>query len=214
MNLILQWVKMTVLQNLNLSSVSEALARHAPQVQDPGQPGHAAVAMLLKEGEVSPQVLFILRAKHARDPWSGNIGFPGGRLNGPHESPQQAAVRETLEELSVDLQKASCLGRLDDLYGATLPVLVSCFVYQVTEPLTLCPNHEVAATFWAPLAKLLESERHQQRRFFYSNQERSHPVVELLEPQQPLLWGITYRLIRNFFGICAIDFGSPETEKS
>jgi len=95
-----------------------------------------------------------------------------------------------------------------------MPVLVSCFVYHVTDPLTLNPNHEVASTFWTPLTKLLESERHQQRNFYYRDKERSHPVVELLEPQQPLLWGITYRLIRSFFDICAIDFGLPETEES
>jgi 8-oxo-dGTP pyrophosphatase MutT (NUDIX family) len=122
-------------------------------------------------------------------------------------------ARETFEELSLDLRPAQYLGRLDDLFGATMPVLVSCFVYQVTEPLTLNPNHEVASTFWTPLSKLLESERHQKRNFYYRDKEHSHPAVELLEPRQPLLWGITYRLIRSFFDICAIDFGLSEAEE-
>lgn len=203
---------MTTFQSLNLTSIANHLARHTPQALKPGKRGHAAVAMILKEGATAPEVLFIIRAEHDRDPWSGNIGFPGGRLNGAHESPQQAAVRETFEELALDLQQARYLGRLDDLLGATLPVLVSCFVYQLTEPAVLQPNHEVASSFWAPLSRLLEDERHQQREFFYRNAERSHPVVELLEPQQPLLWGITYRLIRNFFKVCRIDFGAPEAD--
>lgn len=202
---------MALNRDLNLTSIAERLANYPAQVREPGQRGHAAVALLLKEGATSPEVLFIIRADNASDPWSGNIAFPGGRLDGPHESPQQAAVRETWEELSLDLQEALYLGRLDDLFGATLPVLVSCFVYQISGAVSLIPNHEIAATFWAPLSKLLEKDRHQQRNFFYRNKERSHPVVTLLEPEQPLLWGITYRLISSFFGACAIDFGSHET---
>jgi 8-oxo-dGTP pyrophosphatase MutT (NUDIX family) len=206
-------VKMNAIQNLKLTTIATQLSGHSPLIQEPGQRGHAAVAMLIKEGTSSPEVLFIIRAEHDRDPWSGNIGFPGGRLNDANEPPQQAAIRETFEELSVDLQAARYLGRLDDLFGATMPVLVSCFVYHVREPLTLNPNHEVAATFWTPLAKLLESDRHQRRNFYYRNKERNHPVVELLDPQQPPLWGITYRLMRSFFSVCAIDFGFAEAEE-
>lgn len=205
---------MKIIQELSLSKIAEQLSGHLPLIQNPGQRGHAAVAMLIKEGGASPEVLFIIRAEHDSDPWSGNIGFPGGRLNSASEPPRQAAIRETFEELSLDLRPARYLGRLDDLLGATLPVLVSCFVYHVTEPLELAPNHEVAATFWTPLTTLLERERHQQRTFHFHDQEHSLPVVELLEPEQPLLWGITYRLIRNFFNVCAIDFGLPGEEES
>ena len=205
---------MAVIPKLNLTTIAARLSGHSPLLQEPGQRGHAAVAMLIKEGPSSPEVLFIIRAEHDRDPWSGNIGFPGGRLNDTNESPRQAAIRETFEELSVDLRPERYLGRLDDLYGATLPVLVSCFVYHLTEPVTLQPNHEVDSTFWCPLEKLLEPERQQHRTFFYHGEERTHPVVELLEPHQPLLWGITYRLIRSFFEQCELDFGAPEEREA
>lgn len=198
----------------DLTRIASLLADYSPRVQEPGQRGHASVAMLIRKGANSPEVLFIIRAEHDQDPWSGNIGFPGGRLNGGGECPQQAAERETYEELALDLKKARYLGRLDDLFGATMPVLVSCFVYQVMEPIELQPNHEVAATFWTPLPRLLEEERHQQRSFFYRDEERIHPAVELLEPTKPLLWGITYRLIRGFFEILDIDFGSPEATEN
>ena len=197
-------------KRLNLTSIANFLAKQSPELLPPGERGLAAVAMVLREGATSPEVLFIIRAEHDQDPWSGNIGFPGGRLNSAVESPRQAAEREALEELDLDLEQSQYLGRLNDLLGATLPVLVSCFVYQLQEPALLQPNHEVATTFWYPLAKLLESERQQHRTFFYNREERSHPVVELLDPHHPLLWGITYRLIRNFFEMCDLDFGSPE----
>ena len=202
---------MTPADKLNLTSITNALANHRPEILTPDKrQGHAAVALLLREGPLSPEALFIIRAEHDQDPWSGNIGFPGGRLNPGGESPQQAAERETFEELALDLERAQYLGRINDLYGATLPVLVSCFVYQLLEPATLQPNQEVAGTFWCPLSKLMEPERQQQRSFFYHGAEHTHPVVELLDPQQPLLWGITYRLICSFLESCDLSFGSPE----
>ncbi len=205
---------MTTSKNLNLAKISEKLANHRPEILISDQRGHAAVTMLLREGSFSPEVLFIIRAEHDRDPWSGNIGFPGGRLNTKSETPQQAAERETLEELALSLDQARYLGRLNDLYGATMPVLVSCFVYQLLEPAKLQPNHEVATTFWCPLTTLLEPQRHQRREFFYHGEQRTHPVVDLLDPLQPPLWGITYRLMRNFFDLCDFDFGSTEEQET
>jgi 8-oxo-dGTP pyrophosphatase MutT (NUDIX family) len=201
---------MTITGKLLLTDIEQGLATHSPQLMAPLGRGHAAVAMLLRERSGFPEVLFIVRAKHDQDPWSGNIGFPGGRLNPTGESPQQAAERETLEELSLDLSVNRYLGRLDDLYGAIMPVLVSCFVYRLMRPANMKPNHEVAGSFWCPLEKLLEVERQQYRSFSYRGMERTHPVVQLLEPHEPLLWGITYRLIRNFFSLCNLDFGLPE----
>ncbi len=201
---------MTPAVTLQLSNIAQCLADQRPAILSPVERGHAAVAMLLRNGTSSPEVLFIVRAEHDHDPWSGNIGFPGGRLNPAGETPQQAAERETFEELALDLSQSRYLGRLDDLYGAVMPVLVSCFVYQMQEPVSLQPNYEVARAFWCPLEKLLEPGRQQYRTFFYRGAERTHPVVELLEPHEPLLWGITYRLIRNFFTTCNRDFGLPD----
>lgn len=199
---------------VHLKNIRTRLAEHRPEQRQPDNRGHAAVAMLLKDGLPTPEVLFIIRAEHAQDPWSGNIAFPGGRLNSPEETAQQAAMRETHEELGLDLGRAQLLGQLDDLYGATLPVLVSCFVYLVEEFPNLRTNHEVATTFWYSLDGLLDPARHRQQTFSYRNRQHLHPVVELLEPHQPLLWGITYRLIRNFFELCEIDFGAAETSGS
>lgn len=193
----------------NIDWVKDKFSNHTPEVLSPVDRGHAAVALVLRQVEPTPEVLFIIRAQHDKDPWSGNIGFPGGRLN-HNETPREAAERETHEELCLNLDEANFLGRLDDLYGATLPVLVSCFIYHLESDVSLRPNYEVASTFWCPLPTLLESSRHTHEHFTYRGKAQMHPVVTLLEPGQPLLWGITYRLLRNFFDICGIDFGAQE----
>jgi 8-oxo-dGTP pyrophosphatase MutT (NUDIX family) len=192
---------------LTLATIREGLGSHQPTIL-PADRGHASVAIILHQGTEGPEVLFIIRAAHDHDPWSGDIGFPGGRLDTEDAGARQAAERETREELNLNLQQAEYLGRLDDLYGATLPVLVSCFVYHMAEKPALQPNHEVSETFWLPLAELLSPQRHHEATFHYRGKTISHPAVDLLGEDRTVLWGITYRLIRSFYGLFDITFGS------
>ncbi|KAJ2898123.1 hypothetical protein IWW38_001489, partial [Coemansia aciculifera] len=63
------------------------------------------------------QLLLIQRAKYPGDPWSGHIGFPGGKREPTDASDQATAEREVLEELGIDLTSVRDfvhLGRLDD----------------------------------------------------------------------------------------------------
>jgi 8-oxo-dGTP pyrophosphatase MutT (NUDIX family) len=198
-------------RSLTLQQIRQALARHTPQVLQPDR-SHAAVSMVLRETAETPELLFILRAPCQKDPWSGDIGFPGGRLNRDETDPRKAAERETDEELNLDLNQAEHLGRLDDLYGATLPVLVSCYVYAFREVPQLEPNHEIAETFWFPLGELLNPERHHRARLDYRGQTITTPAVDLIGPDRTVLWGITYRLIDSFFRILGREFGRVTTD--
>ncbi|HYN43940.1 MAG TPA: NUDIX domain-containing protein, partial [Thermoanaerobaculia bacterium] len=55
----------------------------------------AAVAVILRDGDGGVELLFIRRAEHPRDPWSGQMGLPGGRVDPGDASPLAAALRET-----------------------------------------------------------------------------------------------------------------------
>lgn len=190
---------------LTLATVRRVLADHQPTILPVDRP-HAAVAMVLTEGAAGPELLFILRAAHDRDPWSGNIGFPGGRVAAADGGPRHTAERESREELALDLANGECLGRLDDLYGATLPILVSCYVYTVPAPMPLIPNHEVASFFWFSLHELGCPERWRMATFSWRGQPTTQPVMALLAPGEPLLWGITYRLLQSFFALMGLPF--------
>lgn len=191
----------------SLEGIRKALARHRPAALAVDRP-QAAVALLLTEGACGPEVLFILRAPHDQDPWSGNIGFPGGRVAPGEDDPRRTAERETREELTLELGRCEYLGRLDDLYGLTLPILVSCFVYATGDRPVLAPNHEVSRAFWYCLDELCRPERHRIETFPWRGEPTTQPVVALLGPGEPLLWGITYRLLRNFFDIVGIAFSA------
>src|SRR5262249_62229968 len=75
----------------------------------------AAVAVILREGDPTFEILFIRRAEKDGDPWSGQMGFPGGRAE-PDEELGKTAVRETLEETGIQLAAhGEPLGALDEV---------------------------------------------------------------------------------------------------
>jgi len=188
-------------QILTLDKIRATLASHQPDVSSAADGKHASVALILKEAEQGVEILFIRRAEHDDDPWSGDVAFPGGRVEKTDEDSKQAAERETREEIDLDLGTANYLGQVDDIQGAYLPVRVSCFVYHLNQTPQLTHNYEVVDTFWVPLQVLLAPERNRHQLFVYREDERSHPIVDLDGYSERFLWGITYRLLQQFFNL-------------
>lgn len=117
----------------------------------------AAVSVLLRDGDDGLETLFIHRAVRAGDRWSGQIAFPGGRREPADADLLATAIRETLEEIGVDLSGAERLGVLDDLYPRTPvlpPVVVRPFVFALTERPTIVESPEVQSAFWVSFHSL------------------------------------------------------------
>lgn len=144
------------------ASVALILRVVAPQSEFDGIPdgafmsSHAAAAAQAD----NVQILFIKRAVRETDAWSGNVAFPGGQQEAG-ESDWDTAVRETAEEVGIDLRRGPFhyLGRLNDSYAYNprkkRTLILSRFVFvqtcKITPPLTLCAD-EVAAVRWASLS--------------------------------------------------------------
>src|SRR5215467_6106120 len=70
----------------------------------------AAVAIILRasaRGPRSTDVLFIRRAEKSGDPWSGHMAFPGGHRDPEDRTLLDASIRETDEEIGVQLDRAT-----------------------------------------------------------------------------------------------------------
>jgi len=158
----------------------------------------AAVALILRELNGDREVLFIERARDERDPWSGHLAFPGGKVE-TGEQEQQTAERETQEEIGLDLRPAQYLGRLPDIVGANLPVRVSCFAYLLAdESPNIDVNAEVQDVFWVRLSDLRDRDRHVMSTVRFSETAMEVPAIILPQPYKPVLWGITYRLVMQY----------------
>jgi len=163
----------------------------------------AAVSMLLREGP-DAEVLLIQRAFAADDPWSGQMAFPGGMQEKIDDNSRAAAERETLEEINVDLQQHAYIGQLDDLQGRhaghPLGIVVSAHVYQLTQPVDLRPNYEVADLVWAPLSVFLDHRRSTEIRHPRAPEQIFAGVV-IDENKEQIVWGLTRRFLESFFQI-------------
>src|SRR5687767_10801396 len=111
-------------------------ARPAVAVADIGT--RAAVAVILRDAPSGIEMLFIRRAEHPEDPWSGHMAYPGGRAEAHDPDLQATAMRETLEEIGIDLARsAQLLGALDDIRamarGVPVDLAITPFVFRLTE---------------------------------------------------------------------------------
>lgn len=181
-----------------LALIRQMLTSRPPQLLPAAGRKQAAVALILRSAQEDLELLFIRRAEHQGDPWSGDLAFPGGKVDAEDGGPRQTAERETREELALDLEAAEYLGRLDDLLGAYLPVLISGFVFHLPQPQPIQCNHEVCAVHWLPFSLVADRSRWREATFSYRGEERAHPTIDLLGPGHPPLWGITYRLLTQF----------------
>lgn len=184
----------------SIAEIRRRLAGYRPHLAA-GDRARAAVAMVLHQRQEAVHLLFIERSQRDDDPWSGHVAFPGGRVEPGDGNARVAAERETREEIGLDLGKAEYLGRLDDVTGATLPILVSGFVYTVEIRDRLRPNHEVEDAFWVQLNDLADAGRHRERSFRIDNAERRFSTIDLPGTRLRVLWGISYRLVAQLLAL-------------
>ncbi|HEX9024579.1 MAG TPA: CoA pyrophosphatase [Geobacteraceae bacterium] len=183
---------------MTFDDITRLLARHHPQILDVPHYTRAAVALILRSADSMMEILFIERAPCAGDPWSGDIGFPGGKMEPGDSDPRRTAERETKEEINLELASCSYLGRLSDIAGAHLPVLVSCFVYGVQDTPPLVPSQEIRDLFWIRLTELTAAERHVTARVRFDGETLERPAIRLPLAGKPVLWGLTYRFVMEF----------------
>ena len=62
-----------------------------------------------------PELLFIRRASRVGDRWTGHVAFPGGKMESVDQDDRATSMRETLEEIGLDLSAK------DSFYIGNLP---------------------------------------------------------------------------------------------
>jgi len=165
----------------------------------------AAVAAIVRDTPGGAELLFIRRAEHPRDPWSGQMGLPGGRVDPGDASPFAAAVRETAEEIGLDLALgARAIGQLSEVrthlpLGA-VPHSVVPFVFALAKEPALALNHEVQETVWVPLAFLSDGAN----RSAFTWIRRGLPVpMPCFKYEGRVIWGLTLRIVEELLEVSA-----------
>lgn len=185
-----------------LAKIRECFAGFEPESIGVEGDERAAVALVLRDREAGPEVLFIERATRSGDPWSGHMAFPGGRLDPGDETVRAAAERETLEEVGLSLSGAEYIGRLGDLRGnrrfRETNLVVSAHIFMVENPGPMeLDQSEVRSSMWFPVRGILDRERHVAYRSAQTG-TMEFPGILVGEPGRHIVWGLTYRFVELF----------------
>lgn len=129
------------------------------------------------------------------------MAFPGGRTDPDDSDSVSTAMRETMEEVGLDLTGAELLGRLDSIEGgprgAQTKLKVTPHVWWIEGPRpTLTMNHEVASTVWVPTSHLADETNHIDYEWDrFPDQTWPGVVVE----GDRIVWGLTLRMLEDLF---------------
>ena len=164
----------------------------------------AAVALIYRKSDDGGiELLFIQRARRDGDPWSGDMAFPGGRIQHSDATPRAAAERETREETGIDLCRHGVFqARLSDLltrhHSRWRPMVVTPYVYEWTgtEPETL--NHEVEQTVWIPRDYLAADENQSTLPFRTPLGTLNLPCCRY---QGYCIWGLSYSILQELLAL-------------
>lgn len=167
----------------------------------------AAVLIPLVHHAGEWQVLFIRRASNDKDRHSGQVAFPGGRLEESDDTHEAAALRETHEEIGIHPRQVNIVGRIST-YTTISHYEVTPVVGVVNWPATLnLQSSEVARAFLIPLGWLQNRNNFtfRARKDMDPKSARRHPIIVFEEYDGETLWGATARMTLNF--LKAIDDG-------
>lgn len=156
----------------------------------PSNASDAAVAIIINTSQAA-SVLLIKRVEREGDPWSGQIAFPGGHKSQTDLTLLETAIRETKEEVGIELEPRHLVGLLPSLPARTRRVEVTPFVFHLTCEPRLNANFEVAETFWVSLADLMQLDP---RNSEVKMNGRQLAVESYLYHGQ-VIWGLTFRVL-------------------
>ncbi len=154
----------------------------------------AAVAVILKlNSKLGDRFLLIRRAERSGDPWSGQVAFPGGRVESDDRSFAATATRETLEEVGIDLAaKAEFIGYMGPLEPRNRRIQVVPAIFGLTGAVDVVPSDEVSSHRWIPVTELLSAKSRAEYAIGSGTVRRMVPSFQFGDY---LVWGLTERIL-------------------
>jgi 8-oxo-dGTP pyrophosphatase MutT (NUDIX family) len=164
-----------------------------------GRPQASVLIAILNYGEYieSPELIYTQRSGHLST-HSGEVSFPGGKAEDGDASLFDTALRESNEEMSLNGEDVTMLGKLD-YFISRHKIEVNPFIATVDKAQDLEANEEIQEIFTVPLSFLLDPKN-----IIRESIERQGSVWEVptwsLKNQK--IWGLTAMITVNFLNVC------------
>ncbi|HTJ57549.1 MAG TPA: CoA pyrophosphatase [Devosiaceae bacterium] len=158
-------------------------------------PVPAAVLIALVDRPAGISVLYTERSAGLRS-HSGQVAFPGGKIDASDTDAAAAALREAAEEVAMLPAEARVLGFLPNYFTGT-NYLITPVVAEVRPSRPFLPNPgEVEMVFEVPLERLARPETYLTMRIWRGGIEHTTWQIDHAGHR---IWGITANLTRRFY---------------
>ena len=142
-----------------------------------------------------PIVVMTEKPKHMKF-HAGEISFPGGKLDVSDSDLLETALRETSEEIGLNITKDQIIGQLEPVVTLNSGFLILPFISVIDEISTLAANAEVEKIFHIPLESFLKTMAH--------DPDPSHNIIQEMytfEYQNQTIWGASARILKQIQNI-------------
>lgn len=155
----------------------------------------SSVLVIIHFPKKIPSVILTKRSSFLTN-HSGEISFPGGKFSSNDKTILDTAIRETLEEIGIVVDKKKVIGCLQPTYTYTSKILIYPFV-ALEEKLSgdLKPNVEVEQIISLPIEKLITSLSRDE---FHST--KKYQMFKFLVGDY-IIWGATARILKDLLDV-------------
>jgi 8-oxo-dGTP pyrophosphatase MutT (NUDIX family) len=196
-----------VLRSYDLDAIASLLEGRGAALDSSSSERQAAVAAILRAppDPGDAEILLVRRAERAGDPWSGHMAFPGGRREEGDASLLTTAIRETREEVGLDLEAhGALLARLPDTPAVARGLRVGMVIAPFVFALRSAPRHrhelrlndEIAEAIWTPLGPLARGESACTHPYVHQGKHIDLPGLRVGER---VVWGLTHHMLQALF---------------
>ncbi len=200
-------------RHLSLSQIVEAV-RATP-------PGHLAGRVKPRPGAV-PSAVLVLLYEHAGEPWvvltrrsahlrhhASEVCFPGGRSEPCDVDLWATALREATEEVALDPDVVSLVGRLDSFVTISSGSLVYPFVATTARRPRLVPEPaEVEKVLHVRVSELTRPRTWREEIWCFDSDPSTERAMTFFELHGDTVWGATAAVLRRLLMIAVNGTGT------
>jgi len=160
-----------------------------PKIESDGKYRLASVLVVIYGKE--PSVVMTEKPKHMKF-HAGEISFPGGKLDSTDSNLLETALRETSEEIGLNIKPDQVIGQLEPVITLNSGFTILPFVSVVDEIPPLSANAEVEKIFHIPLESFLKT--------MANDPDPTHNLIQEMytfEYQGNIVWGASARVLKQ-----------------
>ncbi len=182
---------------LNDDSAKHDFNPRFPEEFFEGYPRSAAVLVPMLKKAHKWHILFTRRTASLPE-HSGQVAFPGGQADPEDNSPEETALREAQEEISLNPGDVQILGRLGELRTISNYCVMPVVGYIPWPYEFHLAREEVSRVFTIPLEWLADLKNYEIRNRELPSPYPAVPVIYFDHYDGELLWGISAEITMNF----------------